>query len=180
MELNRIIDGQYRQLIKTKTNNTEIFKLYIDYIDNILKNEEKSVEIQKLKKFIYKETFENEEKNYVSYNIGFLKENDASRYILISGAKKNLGTILDCSISASMVFGYTKEEIIGKHLNMFIPEIFHWKHNIIIRNQSNINNFKLFDEMYQNKEYNPTFIERFYFAVFKSKFIKNVKVKYIL
>ena len=177
MELNRIIDGQYSQLIKTKTNNIEIFKLYIYFIDNILKNEEKSVEIQNLKKFIYKETFENEEKNYVSYNIGFLKENDASRYILISGAKKNLGTILDCSISASMVFGYTKEEIIGKHLNIFIPEIFHWKHNIIIKNQSKINNFKLFDEMYLNKKYNPDFIERFYFAVFKSKFIKNVKVK---
>jgi len=177
MNLNKIIDEQYRELIKTKTNNVEIFKIYIEFIDNILKNEEQSDEIQNLKKFIYRETFENEEKNYVSFNIGFLKENDASRYILISGAKKNLGTILDCSISASMVFGYTKEEIIGKHLNILIPEIFHWKHNIILKNQSNINNFKLFDEMYQNKEYNPNFIERFYFAVFKSKFIKNIKVK---
>ena len=177
MKFNKIIDELYRQLIKTKTNNVEIFKLYIEFIDNILKNEEKRDEIQNLKKFVYNETFENEEKNYVSFNIGFLKENDISRYILISGAKKNLGIILDCSISASMVFGYTKEEIIGKHLNIFIPEIFHWKHNIILRNQSNINNFKLFDEMFQNKEYNPTFIEGFYFAVFKSKFIKNVKVK---
>ena len=83
MKLNKIIDEQYRELIKTKTNNVEIFKIYIEFIDNILKNEEKSDEIQNLKKFIYKETFENEEKNYVSFNIGFLKENDASRYILI-------------------------------------------------------------------------------------------------
>ena len=175
--LDRIIDEQYKLLIKTKTNNIEIFKLYIEFIDNILKNEEKSDEIQNLKQFIYKETFENEEKSYISFNIGLLKDNDASRYILISGEKKDLGTILDCSISASMVFGYTKEELIGNHLNMLIPEIFHWKHNIILRNQSNINNFKLFDEIYQNKEYNPVFKEGFYIAVVKSKFIKNIKVK---
>jgi len=177
MKLNRIIEEQYKLLIKTKTNNIEIFKLYSEFIDNILKNEEKSYEIQNLKKFIYKETFENEEKNYISFNIEFLKGRDASRYILISGAKKNLGIILDCSISASIIFGYTKEELIGKHLNMLIPEIFHAKHNIILRNQSEINNFKLFDEMYQKKEYNPIFIEKSYFAAFKSKFIQNIKVK---
>ena len=177
MKIDKIIDEQYKLLIKTKANNIEIFKLYIEFIDNIIKNEEKINEIQDLKKNIYKETFENEEKNYINFNIGFLKEKDATRYILISGAKKNLGIILDCSISASMVFGYTKEELIGKHLNILIPEIFHRKHNIILRKQSNINNFKLFDEMHQKSEYNPIFIEAFYFAIFKSKFIKNLKVK---
>ena len=177
MNLDRIIDEQYKLLIKTTTNNIEIFKLYFEFIDNILKNDEKMDEIQNLKKFIYKETFENEEKNYIIFNIGLFKENDASRYILISGEKKDLGTIIDASVSASMVFGYTKDELIGNHLNMLIPEIFHWKHNIILKNQSNINNFKLFDDIFQNKEYNPVFIERFYFAVFKSKFIKYLKVK---
>jgi len=177
IKLDKIIDEKYKLLIKIKANNIEIFNLYIEFIDNILKNEEKSEEIQNLKTFIYKKTFENEEKNYISFNIGFLKENDASRYILISGAKKNLGTILDCSLSASIIFGYTKEELIGKHLNIFIPEIFHSKHNIILRNQSNTNNFKLFDEMYQKSKYNPSFIEGFHFAVCKSKFINNLKVK---
>jgi len=177
MELDKKIDDLYQVLIKTKTNNIEIYKLYNEFIGNILKNEVKINKIQSNKNSIFSETFENEEKNYTNFNIGFLKENDAVRYILISGSKKNLGTILDCSISASMVFGYTKGEIIGKHLNTFIPEIFHWKHNVILSTQSNINNFKLFDDIYQKKEYNPIFVEGFFFGVFKSKFIKNLKLK---
>ena len=76
-----------------------------------------------------------------------------------------------------MVFGYTKEEIIGKHLNTFIPEIFHCKHNVILSTQSKINNFRLFDDLYQKKEYIPAFVEGFFFGVFKSKFIKNLKLK---
>ena len=177
MELDTKIDDLYQVLIKTKTNNIEIYKLYNEFIENILKNEVKSNKIQNNKNSVFSETFENEEKNYTNFNIGFLKDNDAARYILISGAKKNLGTILDCSISACMVFGYTKGEIIGKHLNTFIPEIFHWKHNVILSTQSNINNFRLFDDLYQKKEYNPVFLEGFFFGVFKSKFIKNLKLK---
>ena len=176
MDLDKKIDDLYQVLIKIKTNNLEIYKLYNEFIENILKNEVKSNKIQKSKNSIFSETFENEEKNY-NFNVGYLKENDAVRYILISGAKKNLGTILDCSISACMVFGYTKGELIGKHLNIFIPEIFHCKHNVILSTQSNINNFKLFDDLYQKKEYNPAFVEGFFFGVFKSKFIKNLKLK---
>ena len=177
LELNKKIDDLYQVLIKTKTNNLEIYKLYSEFIENILKNEVKINKIQSNKSSIFSETFENEEKNYTNFNIGFLKENDAVRYILISGSKKNLGTILDCSISACMVFGYTKEEIIGKHVNIFIPEIFHCKHNVILSTQSNINNFRLFDDLYQKKEYNPVFVEGFFFGVFKSKLIKNLKLK---
>jgi hypothetical protein len=155
IELDKKIDDLYDVLIKHKTNNIEIYKLYNEFIENILKNEVKSNKIQSNKNSIFSETFENEEKNYTNFNIGFLKDNDAVRYILISGVKKNLGTILDCSISACMVFGYTKEEIIGKHLNTFIPEIFHCKHNVLLSIQSNIHNFRLFDDLYQKKEYNP-------------------------
>jgi len=169
LELNKIIDDLYQVIIKTKTNNIEIYKLYNEFIENILKNEVIMNKIQNNKNSIFSETFENEEKNYTNFNLGFLKENDAVRYILISGSKKNVGTILDCSISACMVFGYTKEEIIGKHLNTFIPEIFHWKHNVILSTQSNINNFRLFDDLYQKKEYIPAFVEGFFFGVYKTK-----------
>ena len=177
LELNKKMDDLYETLIKTKTNNIEIYKLYQEFIENISKNEVRNNMIQSNKNSIFSETFENEEHNYSNFNIGFLKENDAVRYILISGDKKNLGTILDCSISACMVFGYTKGEIVGKHLNTFIPEIFHYKHNVLLNAQSKINNFKLFDNLYQKKGYNPSFVERCFFGVFKSKFIKNLKLK---
>ena len=177
LDLNKKMDDLYQVLINTKTNNAEIYNLYKEFIENISKNEVKNNKIQSNKNSIFSEIFENKECNYTNLNIGFLKENDAVRYILISGDKKNLGIIIDCSISACMVFGYTKGEIIGKHLNLFIPEIFHYKHNVLLSAQSNINNFQLFDNLYQKKKYNPSFLERCFFGVFKSKFIKNLKLK---
>jgi len=180
VELNKKIENIYNMLIKEKTNNIETYKLYIEYIENILKDDEKYQNFEKIKDLIFSETVESEEKIYSNFNIDFLKHNHNIRYILISGRQKDLGTILDCSLSASTVFGYTKDEIIGKNLNIFIPEIFHQKHDIILSNQSNINNLRLFNKLYQKKEYRPTFTEGNFFGTFKSKFLKKIKLKVYL
>ena len=180
VELNTKIENIYNMLVKEKTNNIETYKLYIEYIENILKDDEKYQHFEKIKDLIFSETVENEEKIYSNFNIDFLKHNHNIRYILISGRQKDLGTILDCSLSASAVFGYTKDEILGKNMNIFIPEIFHQKHNDILNNQSYINNIKLFNDLYQRKEYKPTFTEGYFFGIFKSKFIKRLKLKVYL
>ena len=180
MELNKKIDIIYNMLIKEKTNNIETYKLYIEYVENILKDEEKYQNYEKIKDLIFSETVENEEKIYSNFKIDFLKYNHNISYILISGRQKDLGTIIDCSLNASTVFGYTKDEIIGKNLNIFIPEIFHQKHDIILSNQSYINNLRLFNDLYQKKEYKPTFTEGNFFSTFKSQFIKKLKLKVYL
>ena len=79
----------YKILIKTKTNNIEIFNIYSDYIENILGDEEKYQKNQSYKKLIYSETFENEEINYANFNMELLKKNgEDGRYFIISGQKK--------------------------------------------------------------------------------------------
>ena len=177
MELNQKIEETYYLLIQTKTNNIDIYKLYNEYVQNILKDEEKNENCGKIRDMIFSKSVENEEKIYSNFDMDFLKHNGDTRYLLISGNKKDLGTIIDCSSSAAYVFGYTKEEIIGKHVNIFIPEIFHQKHNIVMSKQSAQYNLKLFNDLYNKKEYNPSFIQDSFFGVFKSKFIKSLKLK---
>ena len=177
VELNKKIENIYNMLIKEKTNHLETYKLYLQYVENILKDDEKHQNLEKIKDLIFNEIFENEEKIYSNFNIDFIKHNHNIGYILISGKERDLGTILDCSISASKVFGYTKDEIIGKNINIFIPEIFRQKHDNIISNQSKKNNLRLFNDLYQKKEYKPIFTEGHFFGIFKSKFIQKLKLK---
>ena len=177
LELNKKIDDMYNILIKAKTNNIEIFNLYSEYVDNILGDEEKYQQNQKNKNLIFSSTFENEEINYSNFNMGFLKKKGDDRYIIISGNKKDLGTILDCSSYASRILGYQKKELKGKHVNILIPELFHSKHNEILLNKLNSDKFNLFNSIYQTKIYNPDIIERRVYGVLKSKFIEAIQLK---
>ena len=176
MKLNKKVENVYQSLIKTKTTNIEIFKLYYEFLRDILKNEQK-LESYQNSNSIYNESFENEVKDYSNYNMDNYKKNDLMTYLLISGRKKDLGIVLDCSLSASKFFGYTKDEVIGKSLNIFIPDIFHLKHNSILSREAKNNNIKLFNDLFDKKEYNPNIIENYFFAVFKSKFIQLLKLK---
>ena len=177
MELNQKIEETYNLLIQTKTNNIDIYKLYNEYVQNILKDDEKNENFEKIKDMIFSKSVENEEKIYSNFDMDFLKHNGDIKYLLISGSKKDLGTIIECSSSAAIVFGYAKEEIIGKHVNIFIPEIFHQIHNATLSKQSSQNNLKLFNDLYNKREYNPSFIQKSIFGVCKSKFIKSLKLK---
>ena len=178
LELNKKIEDMYNILIKTKTNNIEIFNIYSDYIENILGDKEKYQKNQRIKKLIYSETFENEEINYSNFNMGSLKQNgNDDRYFIISGQKKNLGIILGCSAYASRIFGYQQKELIGKHINILIPDLFHSKHDAILLNKSNSNRFELFNSIYQKKIYKPEIIENCFYGVLKSKFIEAMKLR---
>ena len=144
----------YKILIKTKKKNIEIFNLYSDYIENILGDEEKYQENQRNKNLIYSETFENEEINYSNFNMEFLKQKGDERYLIISGNKKGLGTILDCSPYVSRIL-----------------------HNEILLNKANSDKFNLFNSIYQKRIYEPNIIEKCFYGALKSKFIEAIQIK---
>ena len=177
MKLNLKIEELYNILIKTKTNNIIIYKIYSEYIKTILNNKEKYQKYNNINYLIFNESVENDIKKYSNFNMDILKQNNNTTFLLISGREKDLGTIIDCSISASTLFGYTKDELIGEHINILIPELFHFQHNLILKNLSNKYNLELFERLFQKKEYSSSFIKGNYFGVIKSKFIKSLKLK---
>ena len=164
-------------MIKTKTNNSNIFKLYSTFIQDVLKDEEKYQKYQNSKSLIYTESFENEVKKYSNFNMDILKLNENKAFVLISARTNDLGIILDCSLRLSTIFGYTKEELIGKNINILIPDLFQSKHSEILRNKTKIFNIDLYDQQFQKKEYNPSFIETEFHGALKSKFIISIKGK---
>jgi hypothetical protein len=177
INFNLKIDELYNMIINTKTNNINIFKLYSKYIQDILKDEEKYQKYQNSKSSIFLETVENEVKNFSNFNLDILKNNNNERFLLISGRDNDLGKILDCSINASIAFGYTKEELIGKHMTTLIPDLFHINHNITFRKVAKSSNINLCEQQFQKKEYTPDIVEGYFFGVLKSKFIKAFKLR---
>ena len=88
MEINKKIEKLYNLLIITKTRNIEIYKLYCEYIEIILNNEEKYLKYINNYKLIYCQTLENEVNNYSNFNIDNLKCKNNLRFLLVSGEKK--------------------------------------------------------------------------------------------
>ena len=46
------------------------------------------------------------------------------KYIVISGAPTNFNTICNLSLSICPMFGFSKEELIGRPLDYILPELF--------------------------------------------------------
>ena len=67
--------------------------------------------------------------------------------------------------------------MIGKHINVLIPDIFHSKHDIILLNKYNSNEFDLFNSLYQKQIYKPEIIENRFYGVLKSKFIEAMQLR---
>jgi WD40 repeat protein len=151
MKINPKIDEDYNKLINTQTDNFEIIKLYSQFVDGILCNEEKSEICQKNSKVVFYNKIEIHEKDYTNFDIEILNENINLPYIIISASKDHIGKIIDLSMNIIKIFGYSKNELIGKNINILIPKLFHKIHDLLLIKQFENDNLKLFDELNKKK-----------------------------
>ena len=163
------IDDRFDIIKKFKTYNVEIITLYVDYIKIICDNKDKYQLLQ------YND-ISNNEINYCNVNIQAFKEKD-NIYSIISGNKNKLGKILDCSNNFSKIFGYQKNEIIGKNINILIPEIFHKKHNLLILKRANDDKLSFYEKLNNKKKFHPNYIDKEIYCITKSKFLLSLKIK---
>ena len=180
VNLNKKAENLFVKLINTKTDNIEIIKMYAEY-ENILKDEEKNEKIKKMKDLLYRHSTKDiHDKDYSNFNIDFLKDDFNSYFLIISSKNKKLGIILDCSTNICNLFGYQKNELIGNHINILIPEIFHQKHNLIIKQKNEDNKLNILENFYKNTLYSPSFIQKDIFSISKSKFLILLNIKIYL
>ena len=97
--------------------------------------------------------------------------------MLLSGNKKNLANIIDISINLCPIFGYNKSELLGKSVNYLIPELFHKDHNKILYDFNEKTKTTFYKELFNNDNYNPEYLEKYIFALTKSKFLIYLKLK---
>ena len=171
----------FDKLINIKIDNYEIIKLYSDFVENILNDEDK---IEKCKNYLKIKNsntiIEIQEKDYSNFNVEILKESDNFFYLIILTRKKNLGIISDCSKNLSNLLGYTKSELIGKHINFLLPKVFHEKHKELIKQKSEDHKLIFFEKLYTNSIYSPDVIEKDIYCISKSKLLIPLMVKIYL
>ena len=179
-KLNKKIENLFAEIINNKTDNNEVIKLYLEYVEIILKDKEKYRKCQKLKNLLYNKKDEIHENDYSNYNLDFLKCNSNSKYLIISSNPKSLGYILDCSTNLCYIFGYQKSELIGSHINILIPEILQKKHDILISQKAEVNILNFLEGLYKNSLYVPNFVKKEIYCISKAKFLIPLNIKIYL
>ena len=107
------IEESYNNLISVKTDNLEIIKLYSEYVEKILCDEEKLEQCQNLMKLTYSNEIEVHEKDFSNFDIEVLNEKNNLPYIIVSTNKEELGQIMNLSLNICKIFGYIKSELLG-------------------------------------------------------------------
>jgi PAS domain-containing protein len=180
-KLLRKTEKSFDKLINIKIDNYEIIKLYSEFAENILNDEDK---IEKCKNFLKIKNNNNiteiQEKDYSNFNLEILKKNDDFFYLIILTKNKDLGIISDCSKNLCNLLGYTKSELLGKHINFLLPKIFHERHTNIIKQKSEEHKLNFFEKLYTNSIYSPDFIEKDIYCISKSKLIIPLTMKIYL
>ena len=172
MKLNPKIEEIYNNLTIVKTDNLEIIKIYSEFVEGVLKDDEKLEKCQNMAKLTYSSDAEIHEKDFSNFDIEVLNEKFNLPYLIVSAHKEHIGKIIDSSLNVSKIFGYVKNEIIGQNINFLLPKLFHKKHDLIIEEECEKNKLKLFDVLSKKRIYFPDFIKRDIFGISKMKFLR--------
>ena len=116
--------GHIKKLETINIYDQETFKLYIQYLNEILSNTtQANVYGNKLT-----ETDQNrhqyDEENLFDLNYKEMSKREDYKYIIINFSPFKFNTIANLSYSTCKSFGYTKEDLIGKSYDSLIPDIF--------------------------------------------------------
>lgn len=134
--LNEDITKTYDKLIKLNSHNCPMKKLFNLYQQEIL-----HISSQQ------NAYFEDEDDNYddndsiTSIISNYMEDNSAkidtllskeNKIAIVSGDKPAFGRIVKISTSASSMFGFTKNELLGQHMNVLMPFILQQPHNDVL------------------------------------------------
>ena len=178
MKLSKKIDESYNSLIKIKSDNYSLIKLYTYFFKNVLNDREK-YKRSKLKSPNSSQNIgsNSHEVDFSNFDINILRDKDLFKYLILSANKKDLANIIDFSTNICHILGYNKNELMGKNINILIPEILHKEHNILLSNFNEKSKNILFEELYNRGNYIPEYLEKEVYAISKSKLMIPIKVK---
>ena len=166
------IDITFQKLNEIKTNDYEVIKLYESFIKNILNNHEKYKKYHSISiNLVNYIKIKNKEFDYTNFDLSILNESDDNNYLLISTDEENKGTIVNISLGACSIFGYTKNEIIGKNMNILIPELFQKLHEKVFNSVTEKTKTQFYDNLVNKIIYKPEYTELYIHAKNKSKYL---------
>ena len=145
------IEYKFNQISNMNMKNRNIILLYGNYLKDILN------EADLAKKYLNDEIIKNnyEDSNFIFHSVTLsykdLKPSSTFQFIVVSFKKDNFCILQKISSNLCSILGYSAEEIIGQHLNIFLPDFLKVEHEKMMSNREKENKFieqkKIFDKL---------------------------------
>ena len=142
-KINRLVGDikfTYDKIQEINKNEIEATKLYSKFLKEILNDEKLSEEYDKKASEMEDKRHKYDENNIYNLNYKSLSSSEEYKYIIASANPQLFGIITNISFSSCILFGYSKEEVIGKSLTCLMPEIFSESHQDLLHRK--LENFK--------------------------------------
>ena len=173
-----LINNYFHELHNVKSDDVRVLNLYSAFIKNILNNKNKFIELKNILTSLSNvDKIQVKEVDFSNYDLKVLNKSDEFKYIIISAEEENLGIILNISLNACQVFGYNKNELIGKKITILIPAIYHKQYTQYYMQYTNKIKTKFYDLLSHKKEYYPEFLEMLVDGKNKSKYLILLYIK---
>ena len=175
--LNEELKANVEKLETINLYDQDTFKLYIQYLIEILSNNAKAnIYNNKLSENEQKKHQYNEE-NLYELNYKEMSRSEDYKFFIVDCSQSNFDKICNLSLSVCPLFGYTKDELIGYPFEYLLPELFSIYHKKMLKNKVDefkkkllIKNIKSRSESWTNDPFGRT----------KMKYLIPVKIKWTL
>ena len=182
-QINKLIKGiekKFEILQNVKNDDANLLFLYSGFIKYILYDKTKYENLKKILVSISKvDKIKDTEVDYTNFDLKFFEGSDENKYMIISAEEENLGTILNLSHNAAKIFGYLKQELIGKKISFLLPFITQKEFEAFLVKHTNELKIKFYEALSDKKEYIPQIDELFINAKDKSKYLIPIYIKMI-
>ena len=137
-KINKLIEEikrNYIEMEKLKYNDEEVLVLYSDFFQDIL-NDKSQAEIyrKRLSDIQGNNAILREGGGVVSdkREMNGLPNLDEFEYIFLSAEGANIGTIIKASLGICVMFGYSQNDLVGKHIDFIMPDMYQELHKQLL------------------------------------------------
>ena len=177
-KLNEDLISDFERLERVNLYDQDTIKLYSQYLSEILNNHTSANEYNNKLIELEQKKHQFNEENLFDLNYKAMARSEEYKYLVISAAPTNFNTICNISLNICPLFGFSKEELIGRPLDFILPELFCTYHKKVLTEK--VEEFKK-TMLVKNKNMNlkarsqPKIIETY--AKTKMKYLVPIKMK---
>ena len=129
------IKRNYVEMEKLKYNDEEVLVLYSDFFQDILNDKSQAEVYRKRLSDIQGTNAMLREGGGDKREMGempALPSLDEFEYIFLSAEGSNIGTIIKASLGVCVMFGYSQNDLVGKHVDFIMPEMYQELHKQLL------------------------------------------------
>ena len=131
-KFNEDLVSDFERLERVNLFDQDTIKLYSQYLSEILNNHTLANSYNNKLIELEQKRHQFNEENLFDLNYKAMARSEDYKYIVISGALNNFNIICNISLCICPMFGFSKEELIGKPLDFLLPELFTIHHKKLL------------------------------------------------